>query len=92
MRTRPSVTSPSGPWPGEANAAGLLACVFWTQRAAWIWSFRVTRQPRPRAAGLVATRTAARMFAGPSAPAIVGLRMAPVTTIGASVGSSRSRA
>jgi len=49
IRTRPSVTSPSGPRPGEANAAGLLACVFWTQRAAWIWSFSVTRQPRPRA-------------------------------------------
>ena len=64
---------------------------FWTQRAAWIWSLSTTRHPRPRAHGLAATLIAARMFAGPSAPAIVGLRIAPVTTTGASVGSSRSR-
>ena len=42
-------------------------------------------------AGLAATLVAARIFAGPSAPAIVGLRIAPVTTTGASVGSIRSR-
>src|SRR5262249_23034159 len=88
IRTRPSATSPSGPWPGEVKAAGLAVWVFWTHRAAWIWSLRTTRQPRPRELAL----TAARMFAGPSAPAIAGLRMAPVTTTGASVDSSRSRA
>jgi hypothetical protein len=39
---------------------------------------------------LAATRIAARMFAGPSGPASDGLRMAPVTTTGASEATSRS--
>jgi hypothetical protein len=32
------------------------------------------------------------MFAGPSAPEIIGFRIAPVTTTGVSVFSSKSRA
>ena len=81
---------PSGPKPGEMNAAGLAVCVFATHRAAWIWSFMTTTQPSPRARSLAATRIAARMFAGPSGPASDGLRMAPVTTTGASEAISRS--
>jgi hypothetical protein len=72
------------------KAAVLAVWLFCTQRAAWIWSFMTTRQPRPRAVSLTATRIAARMFAGPSAPASDGLRIAPVTTTGASEATSKS--
>src|SRR5262245_27227817 len=87
---RPSVTRPRGPHRGELNAAGLDVSVLRTKRAAWISSFITTTQPRSRAAVEVATRTAASRLAGPSAPGWLGVRMAPVSTRGASGPQSRS--
>ena len=49
-----------------------------------------TMTPRPRAGPWAARRTAFSRLAGPSGPASVGLRMAPVTTTGASRPRMRS--
>ena len=87
---RPSATTPSGPAGGLMNAVTLVVWAFCTNRAAWISSPNTTTHPRPRACGLAATATAASRLAGPSAPARVGFRMAPVNTTGASPSHSRS--
>ena len=89
-RGTPSTSRPSGPADGEVNAVTLVASALRTKRAAWISSANTTTQPRSRRAGLAAACTAARMFAGPSAPAIAGVRIAPVTTTGSGPGCSRS--
>ena len=68
---------------------GLVLCVLRTCRAAWISSANTTSAPRPRACGVAATCKAASRFAGPSGPASVGLRIAPVMMNGASCGPHR---
>src|SRR5438270_417521 len=65
---RPSLSQPSGPTGHDRNALRLEVWALATKRAAWISSLNTTRAPRPRAAGVAATCTAARRFAGPSAP------------------------
>jgi hypothetical protein len=47
--TRPSTIWPSGPKPGEMNAAGLAVCALAIRRAAQIWSFTTTTEPTLRA-------------------------------------------
>ena len=53
-----------------------------TKTGSWISSAITKALARPRTCGDSAAMTAARTFAGPSAPGRHGLRMAPVTTIG----------
>ena len=89
-RGSPSTSRPSGPADGEVNAVTLVASALRTKRAAWISSANTTTQPRSRSSGLAAARTAARMLAGPSAPAMAGVRIAPVTTTGSGPACSRS--
>lgn len=79
---RPSISWPSGPLLGEVKAPRLVAWVLRTRAAAWIWSASTTMTPRPHACGASAVRMAASRLAGPSCPAWVGFRMAPVTTSG----------
>ena len=88
----PSLSRPIGPVWRDWNADGFEVWVLETSRAAWISSLKTTSTPSPRATPLTATCTAARRFAGPSAPGSEGLRIAPVTTIGALPAHSRSSA
>src|SRR5690348_4886679 len=81
-RTRPSLTMPTGPKPGLANAAGRVECTLPTQRAAWISSPITTNGPSAAASAQVATAIAAAIFAGPSDPGTTFGRMAPVSTTG----------
>jgi hypothetical protein len=60
--------TPSGPRAGATKASGRTVFAFVASRAAKISSFMRTIAPRPRAAGLAATRTALSRFAGPSTP------------------------
>ncbi len=60
-----------------------VVCVLRTREAAWISSANTTTTPfTSPSAPPAATWTAASRFAGPSAPASAGLRIAPVTTTG----------
>ncbi len=92
MRTSPSLSHPIVPAGLEPNGLTLWVCSLRTKRAAWISSAKTTMQPIPRVLSSAAARTAASRFAGPSAPGSDGLRIAPVTTTGASPATRRSSA
>jgi hypothetical protein len=68
-----------------------IASVLRTRAAACTSSFRTTNAPRSQDAALPATTAAASRFAGPSAPAAEGARMAPVTTSGSGRSQWRPR-
>ena len=83
-----SVIQPTGPEPGDWNVAVEVVSVFVTLRAAWSSPFAHTSAPQPRAAGLSATRKAARRLRGPSVPLSSAWRIEQVNTIGAATVSS----
>eukprot|EP00966_Prymnesium_polylepis_P224661 5196170-Prymnesium_polylepis.1 len=56
---------PSGPSSGAWNACIRKTAHLLTARASWISSLRMVRQPRPRAAGLAASRKACSRLSGP---------------------------
>ena len=88
--TCPSSTTPNGPKPGLSNDSSLCVCVLVTSMPANTRSDITTRMPHPRDSGLVATRTAAPRFAGPSHPRSLDVRIAPVNTTGFSLLTERA--
>ena len=68
-----------------------LLCRLRTRRAACTTSSSTTSAPRSRQARVAAAVTAATRLAGPSAPGVAGVRIAPVRTRGSGRSHSRSR-
>ena len=90
QRGAPCTTAPSAPC-GEAKASSRWLCTLATSRALWISSFITTSTPRPADEACAATATACSRLAGPSAAGAVPGRMAPVSTMGLALFTTRCR-
>jgi hypothetical protein len=88
---RPELTRPARPRWVLLKVPTWVVFVFATSRAKWISSFATTRTPRPPASGSAAVATALKRFMGPSALIAVAGRMAPTSTTGFELLTTRLR-
>ena len=79
------------PSSGVRNASSVEVLTLVTSRAAWIWSFIDTSTPLPTASGLAASSTALYRLIGPSAEIAVDGRIAPTSTTGLRLLTTRLR-
>jgi hypothetical protein len=79
------------PSSGDLKVSVVTVLVLVTSRAALIWSFITTSTPLPTASALPAVSTALYRLIGPSAEIAVDGRIAPTTTTGLLLLTTRFR-